>query len=183
MTGDSYEWHNSPEAEQRGATAREAGFGTIRTTGVGADRADGRPAFRVEHADPRILISDLMMDMIRDGPRFGAELDGDLLRFEAVNGTWVYRIGEHLEDRKAWVAEWPAMTLPVPMGSKEERADRIEAANIANKILYHLGEITALVPRGPLRDKADDEVEHIAELAEMIGRWKPEALSVPDLAP
>jgi len=106
MTGDSYEWHNSPEAEQRAATAREAGFGSLETTGVAADRPDGRPAFRMLRADPRILVSDLMMDMIRDGHGFGAELDGDLLRLEAVNGTWVYRIGEHLEDRKAWIAEW-----------------------------------------------------------------------------
>ena len=67
------------------------------------------------------------------------------------------------------------MTLPVPMGRKglDERGCRIKAANLVNQILRDLGAITALVPRGPLRDKADDEVEHIAELAEMIGRWKP----------
>lgn len=106
MSADSYEWHHRPGAEQRGAEAREAGFGSLETTGVAAARLDGRPAFRVIRADPKILVSDLMMDMIRDGHGFGAELDGDLLRFEAVNGTWVYRIGEHLEDRRAWVAEW-----------------------------------------------------------------------------
>lgn len=105
--GDGIEWHHGPEAEKRGATAQEAGFGSVETTGVNAARPDGQPAFRVIRADPRILVSDLMMDMIREGHGFGAEIDGDLLRFEAVNGTWVYRIGEHLEDRRAWVAEWP----------------------------------------------------------------------------
>ena len=69
------------------------------------------------------------------------------------------------------------MTLPVPAGGSEgldERGCRIVAANLANQILHDLGAITALVPRGPLRDKADDEVEHIAELAGMIHDWKPE---------
>ena len=106
MTADSYEWHHGPDAEQRGTTARQEGFGSFeaaRITDPGQDT--GRGPIRVSRADPRILISDLMMDMIRGGYTDGCELDGDLLRFTAVNGTWTYRIGERLEDRRARIAE------------------------------------------------------------------------------
>lgn len=59
------------------------------------------------------------------------------------------------------------------MSEPDARPDRIRAANLANQILRDLGAITALVPRGPLRDKADDEAEHMAALAEMIHDWQP----------
>lgn len=109
VSGDSIEWHHGPEAEQRGDSARTAGFGTFEAMHLLPH--PGQPAgpwlMRVKRADPRILISDVMMDLIRDGGAICTELDGDLIRFKAVNGTWVYRIGERLEDRHAWVAEWP----------------------------------------------------------------------------
>jgi len=54
-----------------------------------------------------------------------------------------------------------------------EREARIHAANMVNEILHRLGGLSALVPRGPLRDRVDDETEHIAVLAEEIGRWTP----------
>jgi hypothetical protein len=109
MTGDSHEWRHGPEAMQRGVTAREAGFGTFEATTLLPYPGEyaGPWLCRVKRADPRILISDPLMDMIRAGRGAGWKIDGDLLRFTAVNGTWVYRIGEHLDDRRAWVAEWP----------------------------------------------------------------------------
>jgi hypothetical protein len=109
VSGDSYEWHHGPDAEQRGVTAREAGFGSFEATRLlpYPGQHDGPWLLRVKRADPRILISGLMMDMIRDGHGCGWKIDGDLLRFKAVNGTWVYRVGEYLEERRAWVAEWP----------------------------------------------------------------------------
>ena len=105
---DDLEWHHGPEAGLRSVAAREAGFGSFEATRVIAPGYDHDLwLIRVKRADPRILISDVMMDMIRDGDGIGWLIDGDLLHFTAVNGTWVYRIGEHLEDRHAWVAEWP----------------------------------------------------------------------------
>jgi hypothetical protein len=106
VSGDTYEWHYRLGAEQRGAEAREAGFGTFEATCVNV-AGPGPWPFKVARADPRILVSDLMMDLIRDGCAAGWEISGDVMRFEAVNGTWVYRLGGHLEDRRAWIAEWP----------------------------------------------------------------------------
>jgi hypothetical protein len=105
-TEDAYEWHNSPDAERRGVTAREDGFGSFEASRIFLHPAGSGMIIRVKRADPRILISDLMMDLIRKGLA-GWKADGDLLRCTAVNGTWVYRVGEYLEDRRAWVAEWP----------------------------------------------------------------------------
>lgn len=104
MTADSYDWHHGTEAEQRGVTAREEGFGSFEAARI-TDPGQEHGHIRVSRADPRILISDLMMDMIRNGYTDGCELDGDLIRFTAVNGTWTYRIGERLEDRHARTAE------------------------------------------------------------------------------
>ena len=47
---------------------------------------------------------------------------------------------------------------------------RTEAANLANGILYNLGGLSALVPRGPLRDLVDEEMAHAGDLAEAIAR-------------
>jgi hypothetical protein len=106
--GDDLAWRNGPGAGQRAATAREAGFGSFEATRVILPGYDFKLwHIKVNRADPRILISGPMMDLIRGGGGIGWEIDGDLLRFTAVNGTWVYRIGEYLEDRRAWVAEWP----------------------------------------------------------------------------
>jgi hypothetical protein len=107
VSSDSIEWHHGPDAEQRGRTAREAGFGTLEATLIPHPADRGLAHIRVDRADPRILISGLLMDLIRNGHATGCEIDGDLLRLTAVNGSWVYRVGEHLEDRHAWVAEWP----------------------------------------------------------------------------
>jgi len=108
VSGGDMEWRHDAEAEQRGKTARAAGFGTFQATRTFLHPASsGLTLIRVKHADPRILISGPLMDMIRSGHGAGWKIDGDLLRFTAVNGTWVYRLGEYLEDRRAWVAEWP----------------------------------------------------------------------------
>lgn len=50
-----------------------------------------------------------------------------------------------------------------------ETSRRVRAANLMNEILRDLGSLTAIVPRGPLRDQVDDEVSHMAALAEAIG--------------
>jgi hypothetical protein len=50
---------------------------------------------------------------------------------------------------------------------------RTDAANLVNQILYNLGALSAIVPRGPLRDQVDDETEHMAALAEAIGQDMP----------
>lgn len=48
---------------------------------------------------------------------------------------------------------------------------RVRAAKYMDTIMFHLGALTATVPRGPLRDKVDDEVEHMAALWEDLGNW------------
>lgn len=66
---------------------------------------------RIDHADPRVLISAEVVHDLRAGVILRGSphitLNGDLLRIEAVNRTVIYRIGEKTIDRFAYVAEWP----------------------------------------------------------------------------
>lgn len=59
----------------------------------------------------------------------------------------------------------------------DERELRIEAANTVQRILYELGRLSAVVPRGPLRDQVDAATDAISGLAEAIGAWKPRGCS------
>lgn len=66
---------------------------------------DGR--LRIEHADPRVMISGQLLEEIDYDPAPGVSREGDLLRIEGVNRTVIYRIGEKVSDRYAYYAEWP----------------------------------------------------------------------------
>lgn len=55
----------------------------------------------------------------------------------------------------------------------DERESRIKAANAVNRILVELGGLSALVPRGPLRDRVDAAADLVGDLADAIGAWKP----------
>lgn len=82
-------------------------------------RRDGRPW--IDRADPRVLISLELLDMIVRGecvpevsvrvrdPRYsgpGCWL-GAVIRVEAANRTVLYRLAEYKEWCFAYVAEWP----------------------------------------------------------------------------
>ena len=83
--------------------------------------ADG--SFRIDHADPRILISAPLLYEIADNgspwasvsaeppPRehwdgHGA-MEGALLKICAVNRTVIYRIGEYVPRIHGYIGEWP----------------------------------------------------------------------------
>ena len=69
----------------------------------------------IVHADPRILISAELIDMIADNPSPLARLDttgcqtfiGALLKIDAANRQVVYRITGWLPRIRAFTAEWP----------------------------------------------------------------------------
>jgi hypothetical protein len=82
--------------------------------------ADGRA--RIDHADPRILISaellvesfivpapgvSLNSDMMREGPNGTPFWEGAVLKIEGVNRTVIYRIGEYVPRVRGYVGEWP----------------------------------------------------------------------------
>src|SRR5258708_5787436 len=79
--------------------------------------ADGR--IWIDHADPRILVSAELLDLIADHPTPGAWLDtagcvtydGALLKIHAANRNVVYRITEYLPRVRGFIGvgpEWPA---------------------------------------------------------------------------
>ena len=75
----------------------------------------------IEHADPKVVISVQLLDLIRTGPADGVTLtfaaghsrelgpcyEGAVLRIEAVNRTVIYRITEWLPWYLGCLAEWP----------------------------------------------------------------------------
>ncbi|HEV8653144.1 MAG TPA: hypothetical protein VG276_28060 [Actinomycetes bacterium] len=62
----------------------------------------------VIQADPRTLIVDELLEEIRQGKaRPWVTLDGEVLTIRGSNRTVIYRIGEHLEDYRCHVLEWP----------------------------------------------------------------------------
>jgi len=62
----------------------------------------------VVEAAPRTLVSEEMLDQVRSGGgRPEVTLEGDMLKVRARNRTLIYRIGEYLPERHAYVAEWP----------------------------------------------------------------------------
>jgi hypothetical protein len=70
---------------------------------------------RVDHADPQIGVSALLLRMMRDGDYDpDVTIDGDVLTINAVNQRLIYRIGDYhpigLPDNGEtgwWYAEWP----------------------------------------------------------------------------
>jgi hypothetical protein len=55
---------------------------------------------RVDRADPLILISQTLLDSAGEWVP-GATVDGDLLTINAINGTWVYRIGDSVAETRS----------------------------------------------------------------------------------
>ena len=87
---------------------------------------NGQPAgIRIDRADPRILISGELLDMIRRNdpgytPETTFERDcvcssdltchhviGGLLKLRAVNRTVIYRITEYVPRVNGYIGEWP----------------------------------------------------------------------------
>jgi len=78
---------------------------------------DGR--LRVDHADPRVLISAELLDAIIDGtgddasPHVRVDLtgcvtyDGATMKIAAVNRTVIYRIVTYVPSVHGYIAEWP----------------------------------------------------------------------------
>jgi hypothetical protein len=76
-----------------------------------------RTGIRIDHADPRILISAELLHMIADGDGKDAWLDlrasgmffltGAVLHINAVNQRAVYRITEYVPRVRGYIGEWP----------------------------------------------------------------------------
>jgi hypothetical protein len=70
---------------------------------------------RIDHADPRILISAGLLDSIVDARAPDAWLDlsgrttydGALLKISGVNRTVIYRIEYYVPRLRGYIAEWP----------------------------------------------------------------------------
>jgi hypothetical protein len=71
--------------------------------------------YRIDRADPRVLISALLLDGIADHPEPWAWLDtsgcttymGALLRLTGTNRKVIYRITGWLPRIRAFIGEWP----------------------------------------------------------------------------
>lgn len=61
----------------------------------------------IDQADPRILISTCLIDMLLADPPLYVSLEDDVLRVVADNGVAVYRIGKPVPELWAYEAEWP----------------------------------------------------------------------------
>jgi hypothetical protein len=74
---------------------------------------DGR--IRIDHADPRILISAELLDLIVDNPddnrwmdlRGCTTYDGGVLTINGSNRTVIYRITGYVPRVRGFIAEWP----------------------------------------------------------------------------
>lgn len=69
-------------------------------------------ALRILRADPRVLVDAAVLGQILnnhpDHPvQAIPQQDAVYLRIRGVNRTVVYRIGEYLPERRAYVAQWP----------------------------------------------------------------------------
>lgn len=78
--------------------------------------------FRIDQADPRILISaevlveafiapssgvSLNTDMVREGPNGTPFWEGAVLTIRGVNRTVIYSIGEYVSRVRGYIGEWP----------------------------------------------------------------------------
>lgn len=61
----------------------------------------------IEQADPTALIDDHLLDLIKAGLAPHVSVTGDLLRINASNGRWIYRIEGPADDGHSWVLRWP----------------------------------------------------------------------------
>ncbi len=71
---------------------------------------NGLAELTVDQADPRVLWTRELLEAVADGSALGSpevSLRGDVLTINAANQRVIYRIGEYLPDRQAYVAEWP----------------------------------------------------------------------------
>jgi hypothetical protein len=82
---------------------------------------DGSIRLRIDHADPRILISAELLDDVAGKPSDSVALDTTgccdcmmqddytkaVLKITAVNRTVIYRITEYVPPVHAYIAEWP----------------------------------------------------------------------------
>jgi hypothetical protein len=75
---------------------------------------DGR--LRVEHADPRILMSHSLFHMLfmgectdaleyAPGPDGGHQ--GAIIKIHGSNGTWIYRVEKFISHEDGWLLVWP----------------------------------------------------------------------------
>jgi hypothetical protein len=75
----------------------------------------GGGSIRVDHADPRVLISAEVLDNAADHPDDCVRLDldtchtyvGSVLKISGVNRRVVYRIVEHVPAVNAYIGQWP----------------------------------------------------------------------------
>lgn len=81
-------------------TLQDYELGDVIFTSVG-DR------FRIDHADPRALVSASLLDEWRRGDQEGITVNGDLLYLSGINRTVIYRILEPHPYRFAYCIEWP----------------------------------------------------------------------------
>lgn len=87
----------------------------IMTSLLGEDGT--QTGIRIDHADPRILISGELVELVMIGHCPQAVLDwtgpvqlgpvGALLKIAAVNQTLIYRLTEYIPAIHAYIAEWP----------------------------------------------------------------------------
>ena len=75
-----------------------------------------RAGIRIDHADPRILISAELLDAMVDGenhPHCWVDLagcatyDGATMKIAAANRTVIYRIITYVPSVRGYIAEWP----------------------------------------------------------------------------
>ena len=102
---------DAPELSVREGYAPPSGLptGSCITTAL----ADG--TFRIDHADPRVLISAELIDDITDHPTENAFVDltgcetfiGGLLKISGVNRTVIYRLTDWIPAIRSFVGEWP----------------------------------------------------------------------------
>ncbi len=79
-------------------------------------------SIRIDHADPRILISAELLSLVFTNPAPGVSIntgllrdgengtpfwEGALLKIEGVNRTVIYRIGEYVSRVHGYIGEWP----------------------------------------------------------------------------
>jgi len=98
----------SDRAELEGSWPQDAPWGTVVMTRL---RSGG---IRIDHADPRIVISAELLASIKIFSGYatlelvpGGTFRGAILRVEGVNRKLVYRITEYLPAVHGYVAEWP----------------------------------------------------------------------------
>lgn len=91
------------------ADDRAVGVLVSRRHGPLLDERVGESWLEIVHADPRIWITEDMLELIeREGPAWGtATIADDLLRIVGRNRELIYRIVGFDLERRLYLAEWP----------------------------------------------------------------------------